>query len=86
MKLKLINIGMLVGIVPAGVLRKEGKAMNELETLEKAWLMVEDGRIAAFGQGEGPEADQVVDAEGRWLFPSFCDAHTHLVYAGSREQ
>ncbi len=78
---------MLVGLVPAGVLRKEGRAMNELEMLEGAWLLIEDGRIAAYGQGEEkPEADRVVDAAGRWLFPSFCDAHTHLVYAGSREQ
>ena len=87
MKTRIENIGMLVGLVPAGVLRKEGPAMNELEMLEGAWLLVEDGRIAAYGQGsEKPEADRVVDAEGRWLFPSFCDAHTHLVYAGSREQ
>ena len=78
---------MLVGLVPAGVLRKEGRAMNELEMLEGAWLLIEDGRISAYGQGEEkPEADRVVDAAGRWLFPSFCDAHTHLVYAGSREQ
>ena len=37
------------------------------------------------GQDE-PQADEVVDAEGGMLFPSFCDSHTHLVYAGSREQ
>ncbi len=77
---------MLVGALPAGVLRKEGAAMNELEMLPKAWLLIEEGRIAAYGVGEAPAADEEVDAQGRWLFPSFCDAHTHLVYAGSREQ
>jgi imidazolonepropionase len=85
--MKLIkNIGVLVGSLPAGILRKEGPAMKELEMLEGAWLLLDGERIAAYGTGELPEADEVVDAEGRWLFPSFCDAHTHLVYAGSREQ
>lgn len=86
MKCLIRNIGMLVGVLPAGVLRKEGTAMNELEMLEGAWLLLEGDRIAGYGQGEAPEADRVVDAAGGWLFPSFCDAHTHLVYAGSREQ
>lgn len=86
MKTKIKGIGMLVGLVPAGVLRKEGREMNELQMLENAWLMIEDGRFTAYGEGEGPEADRTVDAQGGWLFPSFCDAHTHLVYAGSREQ
>lgn len=86
MKTLIKHIGMLVGIVPTGVLRKEGAEMNRLEMLEGAWLLVEDDRIADYGTGAEPEADEVVDAEGRWLFPSFCDAHTHIVYAGSREQ
>ena len=60
--------------------------MNKLEMLPNAWLLIEEGRIAAYGVGEAPAADEEVDAQGRWLFPSFCDAHTHLVYAGSREQ
>lgn len=86
MKRLIKNIGMLVGALPAGVLRKEGAAMNELEMLPNAWLLIEEERIAAYGVGEAPAADEEVDARGRWLFPSFCDAHTHLVYAGSREQ
>ena len=46
-------------------------------------------RIAAFGSMDSlgeMAADEVVDAGGGMLFPSFCDSHTHLVYAGSREQ
>lgn len=86
MKTLIKNIGMLVGILPTGVLRKEGKEMNELSTLEGAWLLLDNERIARFGTGDMPEADRVVDAQGRWVFPSFCDAHTHIVYAGSREQ
>ncbi len=57
------NIGCLAGIVPAGVVRKEGAAMDEVGTIDKAWLLVEDGRIAVFG-GAGSaapgDADEVV--------------------------
>ncbi len=77
---------MLVGTLPAGILRKQGVEMKELEMTPSAWLLLADGRIVDYGAGPEPEADEVVDAEGMWLFPSFCDAHTHLVYAGSREQ
>ncbi len=77
---------MLVGTLPAGILRKQGAEMKELEMTPSAWLLLENGRIVDYGTGPEPEADEVVDAEGMWLFPSFCDAHTHLVYAGSREQ
>lgn len=83
------NIGKLVGIQLSGRQRLCGAEMNRLETLDNAWLLAEDGRIAAFGRmddcGSGVAA-RVVDAEGGMLFPSFCDSHTHLVYAGSREQ
>lgn len=43
------NIGQLVGIVPEGVLRKEGQEQGKTEVLENAWLSIKDGRIAAFG-------------------------------------
>ncbi len=86
MSLLIENIGTLVGLAEPGVDRREGAAMKELPCLEGAWLLVEEGRIADFGTGVAPEADERADAGDRWLFPSFCDAHTHLVYAGSREQ
>ena len=88
MKLLVKNIAKIVGIETEGKLRLCGKEMDQLQTLDNAWLLVEDERIAAFGKmGEDePQADEVVDAEGGMLFPSFCDSHTHLVYAGSREQ
>ena len=82
------NIGRLVGIVPEGVLRKEGPAQGETGTLENAWLRVEDGRIAAFGpMATCPSVDGeiAVDAGGGMLMPGFCDSHTHVVYAGSRD-
>ena len=83
------NIGCIFGIERQGRLRLCGEEMGSMETLEDAWLLVEDGRIAAFGsasEGMPEDVDRRVDAAGGTLFPSFCDSHTHLVYAGSREQ
>ena len=83
------NIGCIFGIERQGRLRLCGEEMGSMETLEDAWLLVEDGRIAAFGsasEGMPENVDRRVDAGGGMLFPSFCDSHTHLVYAGSREQ
>ena len=89
MKLLVRNIGTIAGIRPAGMLRVPGGEMGRLETLDDAWLLADEGRIAAFGPMTDPpsgDGAQVVDAGGGMLFPSFCDSHTHLVYAGSREQ
>ena len=89
MSLLVKNIGCIVGIDESGRLRVEGKAMAEVTTLENGWLLTEGERIKAYGRMEDmPEVEgcEVLDAEGGWLFPSFCDSHTHIVYAGSREQ
>ncbi len=89
MKLLVTNIARIVGLRPADTERVCGAAMAELPELENAWLLAVDGRIAAYGPMTEPctePADRTVDAEGGMLFPSFCDSHTHLVYAGSREQ
>ena len=82
------NIGLLAGIVPEGVLRKEGAEMAGTGILENAWLLIEDGRIADFGPMSscpGSGNTEVLDAEGGMVIPAFCDSHTHIVYAGSRE-
>ena len=80
------NIGELVGIVPEGVLRKQGAEMAETGVLKDAWLAIEDGKIASFGPvGTEPVAGEVIDAEGGMVMPAFCDSHTHIVYAGSRD-
>ena len=89
MRILVDNIGCIFGIERQGRLRLCGEEMRSMETLEDAWLLVEDGRIAAFGsasEGMPEDVDRRVDAAGGTLFPSFCDSHTHLVYAGSREQ
>ena len=87
------NIGELVGIVPKGILRKQGDEMNDTGTIRDAWLRTSpDGTIIDFGsqvrEHNGPDPghdEEVIDAQGGMLIPAFCDSHTHIVYAGSRE-
>ena len=81
------NIGLLTGIQPEGVLRVEGAAQGNTGSLENAWLAVENGRIRSFGPMHSvpDEDEEVLDAEGGMLMPGFCDSHTHIVYAGSRD-
>lgn len=83
------NIAKIVGIEEKGRARLQGAEMAALGTLDNAWLLADGESIAAYGQmGELPfpsDGTEVVDAEGGMLFPSWCDSHTHLVYAGSRE-
>ena len=89
--MKLITgIGELAGIVPKGVSCKRGDAMNEVSSLKNAFITVEDGLIKDFGEMDRcpsvGENDEVVDARGGMVLPMFCDSHTHICYAGTREQ
>jgi len=65
-----------------------GAEMAHVNAIEEAWLVIEHGRIACFGKGEVIPFtdDEVLDCEGGMVMPAFCDSHTHLVYAGSREK
>lgn len=88
MRLVLKNIGNLLvtGFEPAPFV--SGKEMASVDTLSNAWLVIEHEKIACYGEGEVipfPD-DEIVDCEGGLVMPAFCDSHTHLVYAGSREQ
>lgn len=88
MRLLIKNIRTLAGIVPADKLMLRGGEMNSAGQIDDAWLLAEDGVIVGFGpMATLPEveADEVVDADGRVVFPAFCDSHSHIVYAGSRE-
>lgn len=91
MKLLVKNIRCLAGVEYSPKPRLQGKEMAEVETIDNAWLLVEDGRFAGFGnEADGmphPDGiDDIIDAEGGMVLPSWCDSHTHIVYAGSRER
>ena len=95
MKLFVKNIGTLAGLNPDGLLKRKGAEMSILLSISDAWLFATDGIITAYGSICGDnatagsyeqQADTVVDAEGGTVLPSFCDSHTHIIFAGSREQ
>lgn len=81
------NISTLAGITRHDELRLQGGRMRELRRIDDAWLLIDNGRIAGFGSKDEPQpqADVVIDARGGCVLPSWCDPHTHIVYAGSRE-
>lgn len=90
MRLLVSNIGILAGIENAGKIRLRGEEMKSLGQINNAWILVENGKISAFGSmddmpAEGLSADCEVNAQGGTVLPSWCDPHTHIVYAGSRE-
>ncbi|HNE27912.1 MAG TPA: imidazolonepropionase, partial [Saprospiraceae bacterium] len=66
----------------------KGADMAILPCVNDAYLLLENDRIAAFGSMDKcpQRADQVVDASGRLVLPSWCDSHTHIVFAASREE
>ncbi len=67
---------------------RAGGEMGVVNSIEDAWLVIEQGRIAGFGSGEAIpfSDDEVFDCKGGLVLPAFCDSHTHLVYAGNREK
>lgn len=91
MKQLVKNISCLAGIEYQPKPRLQGKEMATFNTIDNAWLLIEDERIAQFGSmadGMPPisDIDNTIDAEGGMVLPSWCDSHTHIVYAGSRER
>lgn len=66
-----------------------GSDMAKLNFINDAFLFIQDGIITDFGEMESlkkvNQHTEIIDATGRFVFPSFCDSHTHIVYAGSRE-
>lgn len=83
------NIRLLVQAESANrrVLAK-GREMSELPCIPDAYLLAENGRIKAFGpMTECPDrADEVMDATDRLVLPAWCDSHTHIVFAATREE
>lgn len=88
--LLLTNIKGLVQVRHASFARASGKAMAELPVLTNAFLFIHQGKIISFGSmatmPAGWKGSQAIDCTGRFVFPSFVDSHTHLVFAASREE
>ena len=61
--------------------------MKNLPTIDNAWLLIEKNKIADYGKMETCPVrnEKIIDATGKMVFPSWCDSHTHLVFAGNRE-
>lgn len=90
MRLLIENIKILAGITDSGKLRFNGNEMADLGQIENAWLLVDKGHFVDYGRmdeipANGFQVDKVIDASGRVVMPSWCDPHTHIVYAGSRD-
>ena len=81
------NIKTLVGVDEDFCKIKKGAAMKNLSTIDDAWLLIEGEKMIDFGKMENcpDRAEEIIDATGKMVFPSWCDSHTHLVFAGSRE-
>ncbi|HEX6916159.1 MAG TPA: imidazolonepropionase [Chitinophagaceae bacterium] len=80
------NIRQLAGTREDNVLLR-GHELANLPVIENAWLLIEDGVIAGYGPMENlPAADNTFDATGAMVLPAWCDSHTHLVFAASREE
>ena len=89
-KLLIINIKELLQ-AGENIGLKKGAAMDSLDIVENAYVYSEEGKIVSYGKMEQMSVElnediEVIDATGRYVMPTFCDSHTHLIYAGSRER
>lgn len=89
MKLLLTNIKELLQVRDTAPTMLRGSEMNTLPTLQNAWLLIEDTTILDYGKMTNlttASVEKTIDCTGKIVLPSWCDSHTHLVYAGNREQ
>lgn len=92
MSLIITDIQTLYGIQQAGRVVFKGAELGNIEQLNNAWLSIHDGLISGFGKMETIAADveiasfkEVMSVKGKSILPTWCDSHTHIVFAGSRE-
>ncbi|MCL9804270.1 imidazolonepropionase [Flavobacterium amniphilum] len=89
MKTLIKNIKELLQIRESDISMISGKDMAILPKIDNAYLLIEDGLIADFGSMDNCpqiEVDSIINAKGRAVLPTWCDSHTHIVYAGNRVQ
>ena len=90
MTIEIINIRLLVNIRQQNQLLR-GKELASLPCIKNAYLVIEDGIIAEYGEMERwgktkVDSKNSIDAQGQFILPCWCDSHTHLVFAASREE
>jgi len=88
-KILIKNIKELVQVLSADVKLLKGTEMSNLSTITGAWLLLENDTIIDFGEMNNCPDDneiEVIDATGKMVFPAWCDSHTHIVFAKSREE
>jgi imidazolonepropionase len=84
-----INIKELIQVREASIAKVSGQEMSVLPTIKNAFLLIENEVIVDFGSMESlgeRSADKVIDIEGQLILPTWCDSHTHLVFADTREE
>jgi imidazolonepropionase len=89
MKLLFTNIKNLLQVRDASVEKLSGTEMKELPCISNSWLLTDNGKIADFGKMQSLpkiEGAKTIDLTGKIVLPTWCDSHTHIVYAGNREQ
>lgn len=94
MSLLIKNIRTLVHTESEIHLKYSGAEMAAIQTIDNAFVHCKDDKISSFGKMDSPqflqldrtEIETTIDATGKHVFPSWCDSHTHIVYAGNREQ
>ena len=85
----IVNIKELLQVRETAIDKVCGTEMAILPTIKNAFLVINDHVIADFGSMDHMpkiNADKTIDATGKMVLPSWCDSHTHIVYAGNREQ
>jgi imidazolonepropionase len=85
----LINVKALLQVRDSNILKVSGKEMKQLPALENAYVLIDDTIIKDYGYMKdfnGVNADITIDVSGKMVLPCWCDSHTHIVYAGHREQ
>ncbi|PZD79372.1 imidazolonepropionase [Mesonia sp. K7] len=89
MKKLLTHIKELIQVRDEQISFLKGREMQTLPTLKNAWLLIDNNLISDYGSMESLpeiEVDQTIDCSGKMVLPTWVDSHTHLVYAGNREQ
>jgi imidazolonepropionase len=83
-----INIKELIQVREISIKKVSGAEMTILPTIKNAYLFIKDDRIIDFGSMENlsASADKIIDCKDKMILPTWCDSHTHIVYAGNREQ